>query len=93
MEFQTKFYVFLNKVCGNNTTQMGLLLTYHVCYQTLLHSTSDLTQRNHLTGYVYGYEIYEVTTNNGIETETFVDSCWGYYGDEHCMEEAESIVV
>jgi len=51
------------------------------------------TYDQYLTGDVYGYEIYEVTTNNGIETETFVDSCWGFYGSDHCMEEAESIVV
>ena len=47
----------------------------------------------YLTGDVYGYEIYEVTTcSEGHEHETIIDSCWGFYGEEYCMTEAEGIV-
>jgi hypothetical protein len=44
------------------------------------------TYDQYLTGQVYGYRI----TN--IDTEEEIDSCWGYFGDKYCMEEAESIV-
>jgi hypothetical protein len=40
----------------------------------------------YLTGDVYGYRI----TDTGTDEE--VDSCWGYYGSDECMDEAESIV-
>ena len=51
------------------------------------------TYDQYLRGDVYGYEIYEVTTcSEGHEHEKFVDSCWGFYGEEYCMTEAESIV-
>lgn len=40
----------------------------------------------YLTGDIYGYRITD------IETEEEVDSCWGYYGVEYCMSEAESVV-
>jgi len=51
------------------------------------------TYDQYLRGDVYGYEIYEVTTcSEGHEHENFVDSCWGFYGEEYCMTEAESIV-
>jgi hypothetical protein len=38
----------------------------------------------YLTGDIYGYKI----TKKGEE----LDSCWGYYGQDECMKEAESIV-
>ena len=40
----------------------------------------------YLTGDVYGYRITDT------ETDEEVDSCWGYYGSDECMDEAESIV-
>jgi hypothetical protein len=43
------------------------------------------TYDQYLTGDIYGYEIYD-------EEENLVDSCWGYYGQEECLKEAESIV-
>lgn len=47
----------------------------------------------YLTGDVYGYRISEVSTCNlGHEHMEEVESCWGYYGEDDCMEEAESIV-
>ena len=42
------------------------------------------TYDRYLTGDVYGYKI----TKKGEE----VDSCWGFYGQEKCMETGESIV-
>lgn len=44
------------------------------------------TYDQYLTGDVYGYRITDT------ETEEEMDSCWGYYGDDYCMEEAVSIV-
>lgn len=47
----------------------------------------------YLTGDVYGYEIYELKTcSEGHEHAEFVDSCWGYYGEEYCMTEAMGVV-
>ena len=47
----------------------------------------------YLTGDVYGYRISEVSTCNlGHEHMEEIESCWGYYGEDACMEEAESIV-
>lgn len=46
-----------------------------------------------LRGDVYGYKIFEVKTCDlGCEHTEELDSCWGYYGQDCCMEEAESIV-
>lgn len=44
------------------------------------------TYDQYLTGDTYGYRI----TN--IHTDDEIDSCWGFYGDEYCMMEAESVV-
>ena len=43
------------------------------------------TYDQYLTGDAYGYRI----TNT--ETDEEVDACWGYFGEECCMEEGESI--
>lgn len=45
------------------------------------------TYDQYLTGDVYGYRITDT------ETDEEVDSCWGFYGDDYCMEEAEGIVL
>jgi hypothetical protein len=45
------------------------------------------TYDQYLTGDVYGYRITDT------ETDEEVDSCWGYYGDDYCMKEAESIAT
>jgi len=51
------------------------------------------TYDQYLTGDVYGYQLFEVVTCElGHEHEEELDSCWGYYGQEDCMSEAESIV-
>lgn len=50
------------------------------------------TYDQYLTGDVYGYRVYKVTTCElGHEHEEEIDSCWGYYGQEECMKEAEGI--
>lgn len=47
----------------------------------------------YLRGDVYGYRIFEVSTCDfGHEHKEEVESCWGYYGEDDCMEEAEYIV-
>ncbi len=43
----------------------------------------------YLGGDCYGYEINRIDADG---EETFVDSCWGYYGQEECMKEAESVL-
>lgn len=46
-----------------------------------------------LIGDVYGYTIYEVSTcNQGHEHKKELESCWGFYGEDVCMTEAEGIV-
>lgn len=51
------------------------------------------TYDQYLTGDVYGYIIYKVSTcEKGCEHKEEVDSCWGYYGENDCMSEAEDIV-
>ena len=40
----------------------------------------------YLTGDVYGYRITDT------ETDEEVDSCWGFYGSDVCMNEAEGMV-
>jgi len=51
------------------------------------------TYDQYLTGDVYGYQLSEVVTcDKGHEHEEELDNCWGYYGQEYCIEEAESIV-
>jgi len=51
------------------------------------------TYDQYLRGEVYGYKIYEVITcSEGHEHLTEKDSCWGYYGEEGCMEEGEQVV-
>jgi hypothetical protein len=44
------------------------------------------TYDQYLTGDVYGFRITDT------DTEEEIDSCWGFYGDEYCMNEAVSIV-
>lgn len=51
------------------------------------------TYDQYLTGDVYGYKIYEVTTCSlGHEHQEDLDSCWGFYGEEYCLQEAKDIV-
>lgn len=51
------------------------------------------TYDQYLTGDIYGFVINEISTcDKGCEHEEHVDSCWGYYGQEDCMKEAEGIV-
>jgi hypothetical protein len=44
----------------------------------------------YLTGDVYGYQVCEVD-EDGNEGEE-VSSCWGYYGEEECINDAKRIV-
>lgn len=46
----------------------------------------------YLTGDVYGYRITEINPDDPDEEGEEVDSCWGYYGEEYCMSEAEGVV-
>lgn len=51
------------------------------------------TYDQYLRGDVYGFRTYEYyTCDRGHEHREEVDSCWGFYGEDACMEEAESIV-
>ena len=45
-----------------------------------------ITYDQYLTGDVYGFRITDTETDEEIE------SCWGIYGEEYCMSEAESVV-
>jgi len=47
----------------------------------------------YLTREVYGYRIYEVSTcDHGHEHREEIESSWGYYGEDICLKEAESVV-
>jgi hypothetical protein len=51
------------------------------------------TYDQYLRGDVYGYQISRVTTcNQGHEHKEDLDSCYGFFGMDSCLEDAESIV-
>lgn len=51
------------------------------------------TYDQYLTGEVYGYKIHEIKTCElGHEHREELDSCWGFYGEDECLKEAEGIV-
>jgi hypothetical protein len=51
------------------------------------------TYDQYLRGDVYGYRISKVTTcEQGHEHKEELDSCWGYFGEDTCMKEGESIL-
>jgi hypothetical protein len=51
------------------------------------------TYDQYLTGDIYGYRISKVTECElGHKHKEELDSCWGFYGEEECMTEAEGIV-
>ncbi len=51
------------------------------------------TYDQYIRGNVYGYRIYEVTTCNlGHDHEEDLHSCWGFYGEDYCLQEAKDIV-
>lgn len=51
------------------------------------------TYDQYLTGDVYGYRVFKVETcSQGHEHEEELDSCWGFYGEEECMNEGISIM-
>lgn len=51
------------------------------------------TYDKYLRGEVYRYEIYEVETCNlGHEHKSYVEGCGGYYDEEDCESEGQSII-
>jgi hypothetical protein len=46
------------------------------------------TYDQYLTGDVYGYRVFKV--ENGEEEE--LDSCWGFYGEDDCIDEGKGIM-
>jgi hypothetical protein len=51
------------------------------------------TYDQYLRGDIYGYKISKVSTcEQGNEHKEEIDSCWGFYGEDYCMEEAEGVV-
>ena len=47
----------------------------------------------YIRGDVYGYKVYKVETcDKDCEHEEELDSCWGFYGEEECINEAKGIV-
>lgn len=44
------------------------------------------TYDQYLTGEVYGYIVEDEDANE-------IESCWGFYGEEYCEEEAKSVVA
>jgi len=51
------------------------------------------TYDEYLRGDVFGYKVYKMHKDNlGNEEEEFLDGCYGFYGLDYCMGEAEGIV-
>lgn len=51
------------------------------------------TYDQYLTGDIYGFKVFLVEKCDlGHEHEREMDSCWGFYGQEECMKEAEGVV-
>lgn len=51
------------------------------------------TYDQYLTGDVYGYKVFKVDTcDKGHTHEEELDSCWGYYGEDECMNEGVSVM-
>jgi hypothetical protein len=51
------------------------------------------TYDQYLTGEVYRYAIYEIETCSlGHTHKNYVEGCGGYYGEDECREEAESVL-
>lgn len=47
----------------------------------------------YLTGDVYGYRVFKVDTCSlGHEHEEELDACWGFYGEDECMNEGVSVM-
>jgi hypothetical protein len=47
----------------------------------------------YLTGDVWGYNVYEITTcDKGHEHKELVESCYGYYGHDECEDEGKSVL-
>ena len=46
------------------------------------------TYDKYLRGEVYGYRVFKVT--DGVEEE--MDSCWGFYDEDDCMNDGMGIV-
>jgi hypothetical protein len=51
------------------------------------------TYDKYITGEVYRYSIYEIETCSlGHTHKNYVDGCGGYYGEDECRSEAESML-
>jgi hypothetical protein len=51
------------------------------------------TYDQYLTGDVWGYNVYEVSTcNKGHEHKELVESCYGFYGHDECESEGHSVI-
>jgi len=44
----------------------------------------------YLTGDVWGYRIFETASEEDDEEGEELESCWGFFGDDVCKEEAKS---
>ena len=51
------------------------------------------TYDQYLTGDVWGYQVYEITTCSlGDEHKNEVESCYGFYGHDDCESEGKSVI-
>jgi hypothetical protein len=51
------------------------------------------TYDKYLTGEVYRYSIYEIETcDKGHEHKNYVEGCGGYFGEEECESEGQSVL-
>lgn len=51
------------------------------------------TYDKYIRGDIYGYEVVKVSKcDHGHEHEEHIESSWGYYDEDECMSEGESVV-
>ena len=72
----------------------GKIVTKKLKEKVTKHLVDEVkTYDKFIRGDVYGYTIYEmIKCDLGHEHKEVLDSCWGFYCERECMEEAESIV-
>lgn len=49
------------------------------------------TYDQYLRGDIYGYKVWRLGKKSGKKKE-LIDSCWGFYGEDQCLDEARACV-
>jgi len=75
----------IDKICGKDDYSED-------DYESFINGEVE-TYDNYLRGEVYGYKLYEIETCSlGHEHKQIVESCFGYYDEADCKEQAEDLL-